>query len=166
MYQDFNSEKNSPDKHRDSDLIYDKERYSFNTTYQAENSDLISSTAVDFFHRSQAFTDTIMSPTKHRENKVKNLVRSKPFEIPFERYHYRDFLWKISFNRNFHIENSVQPYRYYVGKGNNSRLVRRIMSKRGWGVEQQKQENAHFIGTQLKIYDVYKNQRSEVKKPQ
>jgi hypothetical protein len=38
------------------------------------------------------------------------------------------------------------------------------MAKRGWWVEDSKQENAHFVWTQLKVYDVYKNQRSEKRK--
>ncbi len=74
--------------------------------------------------------------------------------------YYRDFLWKISFNRNLIFESAVETHRYYVGKGNNSRLIRKIMSKRSWWIEEAKQENAHFIWTQLKIYEVYKNQRS------
>jgi len=55
----------------------------------------------------------------------------------------------------------TEIYKYYIGKGNNSRLIRKIMAKRPWWVEDSKQENAHFIWTQLKIYDVYKNQRCE-----
>ena len=74
--------------------------------------------------------------------------------------YYRDFLWKISFNRGFFIEPSPDACRYYVGKGNNSRLIRTIMARKNWWVEESKQENAHFIWTQLKVYDVYKNQRS------
>ena len=33
------------------------------------------------------------------------------------------------------------------------------MSKRSWWAETSQQENANFIWTQLKIYDVYKAQR-------
>lgn len=74
--------------------------------------------------------------------------------------YYRDFLWKISFNRGFVYEPIQETCRYYVGKGNNSRLIRKIMGKRPWWLEESKQQNANFIWTQLKVYDVYKNQRS------
>jgi hypothetical protein len=33
------------------------------------------------------------------------------------------------------------------------------MSKRNWWVEEAKQENAHFVWTQLKVYEVYKSQK-------
>ena len=39
------------------------------------------------------------------------------------------------------------------------------MSKRTWWVEDSKQENAHLVWTQLKIYEVYKNQRCEKQQP-
>jgi len=32
------------------------------------------------------------------------------------------------------------------------------MAKRNWWIEDSKPENAQFLWTQLKIYDVYKNQ--------
>lgn len=66
--------------------------------------------------------------------------------------YYRDFIWKIWYNRGFMYECAQETYKYYVGKGNNSRLIRRIMSKRSWWVEESKPENAHFIWTQLKVY--------------
>ena len=78
--------------------------------------------------------------------------------------YYRDFIWKISFNRGVMFESTQEIHRYYVGKGNNSRLIRRIMAKRPWWSETTQQENANFVWTQLKIYDVYKYQRS-LKKP-
>ncbi len=78
--------------------------------------------------------------------------------------YYRDFLWKVNFNRGLVIESTQEIHRFYVGKGNNSRLVRRIMGRKSWWTETLQQENANFIWTQLKIYDVYKNQRS-LKRP-
>jgi hypothetical protein len=73
--------------------------------------------------------------------------------------YYRDFLWKIGFNRGFVYELPGEVFRYFVGKGNNSRLVRNIMGRRPWWVEEARPENAHFIWTQLKLYDVYKSQK-------
>ena len=74
--------------------------------------------------------------------------------------YYRDFLWKVGFNRGLMFESTQEIHRFYVGKGNNSRLIRRIMAKKPWWSETSQQDNANFIWTQLKIYDVYKNQRS------
>jgi len=78
--------------------------------------------------------------------------------------YYRDFLWKVSFNRGLLIESTQEIHRFYVGKGNNSRLIRRIMAKKPWWSETLQQENANFIWTQLKIQDVYKSQKS-LKRP-
>ena len=33
------------------------------------------------------------------------------------------------------------------------------MNKRSWWVEESKQENAHFVWTQLKVYEIYKSQK-------
>lgn len=66
--------------------------------------------------------------------------------------YYRDFIWKICYNQGFAYESNQEIYKYYVGKGNNSRLIRSIMNKRTWWVEETKQENAHFVWTQLKVY--------------
>ena len=48
--------------------------------------------------------------------------------------YYFDFLWKIAFNRGFFTAPLGETYKYYVGGGNNSRLIRRIMGKRPWWV--------------------------------
>lgn len=68
----------------------------------------------------------------------------------------------MCYNRGFIYETPQSVFRFYVGKGNNSRLVRRIMGKRPWWVEEYKIENAHFVWTQLKVYDAYKTQRSVI----
>ena len=44
--------------------------------------------------------------------------------------YYRDFLWKVGFNRGLMFESTQEIHRFYVGKGNNSRLIRRIMAKK------------------------------------
>lgn len=37
------------------------------------------------------------------------------------------------------------------------------MGKRSWWVEESKPENAHFIWTQLKVYEIYKTQKVGLK---
>lgn len=49
--------------------------------------------------------------------------------------YYRDFIWKIHFNQGFMYECSTEPWRFYIGKGNNSKLIRNIMKKKNWWVE-------------------------------
>jgi len=49
--------------------------------------------------------------------------------------HYRTFLLKINKSNNFCITfpiASFSPYKYYIGKGNNSILVRAAMKQRFW----------------------------------
>ena len=48
---------------------------------------------------------------------------------------YRDFLWKVNFTNNLFIEPQPeiqQCYKVFVGKGNNSMLVRGLMKRRFW----------------------------------
>ena len=64
-----------------------------------------------------------------------------------------DKMWRKILNRSNGLEvqqlNSVQ-YKYFVGKGNNSRLIRRLMATRTWWVDAQNIEDAHFAWTQWK----------------
>ena len=64
-----------------------------------------------------------------------------------------DKMWRKILNRSNGLDvqqlHSVQ-YKYFVGKGNNSRLIRRLMAARGWWVEAQSIEEAHFAWTQWK----------------
>lgn len=41
-------------------------------------------------------------------------------------------------------------YRFYVGKGNNSNLIKSIMKQRWWWTETNDVASAHFVWTQLK----------------
>lgn len=45
--------------------------------------------------------------------------------------YYRDFVWKVAFS-NQHQLRVVEKPRVYVGKGNNSRLVKTVMRSRWW----------------------------------
>jgi hypothetical protein len=48
----------------------------------------------------------------------------------------------------------------YVGKGNNSQLVRSIIKRRSWWTFTEKWEEANFIWTQLKINNYFKLQQT------
>lgn len=64
-----------------------------------------------------------------------------------------DKIWRKILNRSNGVEiqlgNSGQ-YKYYLGKGNNARLIRRLMSGRGWWTDVSNIEEAHFAWTQWK----------------
>lgn len=61
-------------------------------------------------------------------------VRTKPFIAPFQRYYYKDFIWKVAFSNGLILSNLPEDIKVkvYVGKGNNSQLVRSIIKRRSW----------------------------------
>ncbi len=55
-------------------------------------------------------------------------------------------------------------YKFYVGKGNNSLLIKSLMKRRFWWTLEEDPKKANFVWTQLKITSLYEYQRkSEVK---
>ena len=48
---------------------------------------------------------------------------------------YKDFLWKVNFTNLIHVrmpDDIEKPYKFFVGKGNNSALIKGIMRRRFW----------------------------------
>jgi hypothetical protein len=49
---------------------------------------------------------------------------------------FREFLFVLNFSnklyRSLEVEKYVNPLKYFVGKGNNSNLIRSLMKKRFW----------------------------------
>lgn len=72
--------------------------------------------------------------------------------------YYRDFIWKVAFS-NQHQLKVIEKPRVYIGKGNNSRLIKSIMRNRWWWVVEKDESNANFVWTQLKISSIYPNQK-------
>jgi hypothetical protein len=65
---------------------------------------------------------------------------------------FRDFLWKINYaNGLFTIAPSSCAYKAYIGKGNNSIMVRGILRRRAWWSIVDDPAEANFIWTQLKL---------------
>ena len=64
-----------------------------------------------------------------------------------------DKMWRKMLNRSNGLDVQQLPsvqYKYFVGKGNNSRLIRRLLASRSWWVDVQNIEEAHFAWTQWK----------------
>lgn len=75
--------------------------------------------------------------------------------------YYKDMIWKNSFNLGLRYtipknnNGETASLKYFVGKGNNSKLIKNIMAKRWWWSLDSKEDNSNFIWTQLKIYSIY-----------
>jgi hypothetical protein len=82
-----------------------------------------------------------------------NRPRVRPFIPPFERYAYKDFIWKAAFANGILLSPLPEELKVkvYVGRGNNSQLVRSLLKRRGWWVFTEKWEEANLVWTQLKI---------------
>jgi hypothetical protein len=80
-------------------------------------------------------------------------VRTKPFLPPFERYYYRDFIWKVAFSNGILLQPIPEDskFKVFVGRGNNSQLVRSLLKRRSWWSFTERWEEANLIWTQLKI---------------
>jgi hypothetical protein len=73
-----------------------------------------------------------LSPIRQIRKVVKPM---KQFIIPFESFYYRDFLWKINFSNQMFVEPPLEyehRLRVYIGKGNNSCLIRGLINRRYW----------------------------------
>jgi hypothetical protein len=90
---------------------------------------------------------------------VRRTIKFKP---PFELYHYRDFIWKVAFSNNL-VVSLVEEYdskiKFFVGGGNNSNLIKGIMKRRPWFQLTDKQQDAQFVWTQIKVATIYTTQR-------
>ncbi len=48
---------------------------------------------------------------------------------------YKDFLWKVNFSNGLYVRIRDEidiPYKFFVGPGNNSMLIKGIMRRRFW----------------------------------
>lgn len=91
--------------------------------------------------------------TINPEQKEKN-IKDVAFALKYNSY--VDFLMKIALSNNILLKIPNQyfsSYKIYIGKGNNSPLIRLIMQQRWWWtVVDNFDENVNFVWTQLKYY--------------
>lgn len=90
------------------------------------------------------------------------IARNRPFIPSFERYHYFDFLWKVSFSNRLRLqfpETVPKKYKAFVGRGNNSNLIKTLLKRReAWWTFTDKIDEANFVWTQIKVNSIYNNQ--------
>jgi hypothetical protein len=67
----------------------------------------------------------------------------------FDSLHLKDY-------STFKMENR---YKYYIGPGNNSLLIKSLMKRRFWWVQEDDPKKANFVWTQLKLNSYYKFQK-------
>ena len=96
----------------------------------------------------------------------KKFIQNHKFISPFETYYYRDLVWRVGFS-NEHLVKSPLDYeqkiKIFIGKGNNSRLIKSIVNRRLWYQITDKIEDANVIWTQLKVPSIYGLQNRENK---
>jgi hypothetical protein len=72
---------------------------------------------------------------------------------------FRDFLWKVNYaNGLFAIAPSGCVYKAFIGKGNNSIMVRGILRRRPWWSIVEDSSEANMIWTQLKVNSYFDSQ--------
>ena len=91
-----------------------------------------------------AYEDLYGDPKGEDATKVQNI-------------HYRDCLWKVAYCNNHILKHKDRP-KVYVGRGNNSNLLKALVRKRWWWTLEKDEANADFVWTQLKVSFVYEHQ--------
>eukprot|EP00919_Chromeraceae_sp_WS-2016_P046937 GHVR01111324.1.p1 GENE.GHVR01111324.1~~GHVR01111324.1.p1 ORF type:complete len:108 (+),score=7.88 GHVR01111324.1:1955-2278(+) len=73
---------------------------------------------------------------------------------------YKDFLWKINYSNRFYIvpPEEETAYKVYIGKGNNSNLIKGIIRRRSWWIVVDQPSQANFLFTQLKSNEYFLSQ--------
>ena len=75
---------------------------------------------------------------------------------------YQDFLWKVNYSNALYIKPPEQEvtYKAYIGTGNNSNLLKRLIYNRPWWVLTTDPHHANLVWTQLRSKQTLKQQAS------
>jgi hypothetical protein len=90
------------------------------------------------------------------------------FKAPFPLYYYRDFMWRVAFSNQFVVEVVGEyegKFKYFVGAGNNSNLIKGLMRRRPWFQLTDKPQDANFVWTQIKMPSVFSAQKKNEPPP-
>lgn len=55
-----------------------------------------------------------------------------------------------------------KSFKVFIGPGNNKMLVKGLMKRRTWWSLTEKSEDCHFAWTQIKIQDIFRNQKKAI----
>jgi hypothetical protein len=87
-------------------------------------------------------------------DEAQSFVRmTRAMKIPFDTFYYRDMIWKLNYSNclNVEVPNDYEHrLKVFIGKGNNSRLLRSLITRRIWLGITDRIEEASFAWTQLK----------------
>ena len=74
---------------------------------------------------------------------------------------YHDFLWKVNYSNGLYVKPTEEEtmYKAFIGKGNNSNLIRNILRRRFWWNIVDRNEGCNFVWTQLKVPTLFKTQK-------
>jgi hypothetical protein len=118
------------------------------------------------------FSSLQMRKNRIREKSVKKHFKFSAGEncIKDKINKFREFLFVLNYSnrlyRNMDLELYPQPLKYFVGRGNNSNLIRSLMKKRFWFEEVGSDKEANFVWTQIKLPHLFERQAAmEVKVP-
>lgn len=78
---------------------------------------------------------------------------------------YRDLLWKVNFSNGLFVctpDSLSTPYKFFVGEGNNSNLIRGLFRRRFWWSQagSKQEEGLNFLWTQLKLNSFFSSQEA------
>lgn len=72
---------------------------------------------------------------------------------------YRDFLWKVNYSNGLLVEAQDKQYKMFLGKGNNSLLIKGLMKRRfWWTIVDKVTDDVNFVWTQLKVPGYFEHQ--------
>lgn len=103
---------------------------------------------------------------KRMEQQRRDYKKNRPFVVPFERYWYKDFLWKIAFSNRLTFQSPTDcpiKFKAYIGPGNNSLLVKSLIKRRNaWWTFTDRIDEAHLVWTQIKVNDYFQLQKQHI----
>lgn len=89
---------------------------------------------------------------------IKEAMRDKEWIQKARSQIIKDFAMHMNKSNGLTILNTEEPvvYKYYLGPGNNSKLIKQLMSNRWWWVRvtEEEKESANFVWTQWKEWSV------------
>ncbi|OMJ74802.1 hypothetical protein SteCoe_26218 [Stentor coeruleus] len=93
---------------------------------------------------------------------VKEAMRDKEWIIKAKNKIMKDLYYHINWSNGICVnipKDNIGNYKYYLGSGNNSKLIKQVMSNRWWWtrVPEEEKESAHFIWTQWKEWEFIKS---------